>query len=211
MIGWLARALAERHGVQVVGFDTPGLQVPAVRGFVGAVDQVLIDYPVIALDIVAVAELGGESGMVRWNSEPRGAQGATRSVTLDQRTAQEPKRVTGTQEPGVEPAVYTATLCEFGRALDVIGGGVARRTAQRALIAEYLRREQGRYHSLAEVVRGYRHWRAELTGDTAALDGFDVGRALGAAFAAVVQRGVEAGVQARILHAVLVAAATQQA
>ncbi|WP_157229181.1 hypothetical protein [Nocardia brevicatena] len=204
--------LVDRHGVRVVGFDTPGLQVPAVREFVSAVDRVLTDYPVITLDIAAVAELTDESGMARWSSEPRGIQGATRSMTLDQRTAQEPKRATGITEPGAEPAqldIYTATLREFGRALDIAGGGLASRQAQRVLIAEYLRRESGRHRTLAEVVRGYRQWRAELTGDATALGGFDVSRAVGAAFAEVVLRGDEAGVQARTLHAVLVAAASE--
>lgn len=204
--------LVDRHGVRVVGFDTPGLQVPAVREFVSAVDRVLTDYPMITLDIAAVAELTDGSGMARWSSEPRAIQGATRSMTLDQRTAQEPKRATGVTEPGAEPAqldIYTATLREFGRALDVAGGGLASRQAQRVLIAEYLRRESGRYRTLAEIVRGYRRWRAEWVGDATAPGGFDVSRAVGAAFAEVVQRGEGAGIQARTLHAVLVAAASR--
>ncbi|MGW4772542.1 hypothetical protein ACWEO2_31465 [Nocardia sp. NPDC004278] len=208
VVGWLARRLAEHHGVRVAGFDTPGLQVSAVRAFVAAVDRVLTDYPVIALDIVAVAGLGAESGMVRWSSEPRDSRGAARSITLDQRTAQEPREVTGTTETDVDPGIYAATLREFGRALDGAGDGLARRQAQRVLLAEYLRREPGRHRTLAEVVRGYQHWRAELIGD--APGGFDVSRAFGAAFAEVVLRGSEAGVQAKTLHAVLVAAASRR-
>ncbi|MEV6339157.1 hypothetical protein AB0M12_31150 [Nocardia vinacea] len=204
MVGWLARTLADHHEVRVAGFDTPGLQVSAVREFVAAVDRVLTDYPVIALDLVAVAELGAESGMVRWSSEPHDSRGAARSITLDQRTAQEPMEATGTAETGAELGIYEATLREFGRALDGIGGGLARRQAQRVLLAEYLRREPGRHRTLAEVVHGYQHWRAELTGDAAAPGGFDMSRALGAAFAEVVLRGSDAGVQAKILHAVLV-------
>ncbi|WP_327099141.1 hypothetical protein OIE68_10280 [Nocardia vinacea] len=205
MVGWLARTLAEHHGVRVAGFDTPGLQVSAVREFVAAVDRVLTDYPVIALDVVAVAELGPESGPVRWSAEPDDSRSAARSITLDKPTAQEPREA----EPDAEPRIYAATLGEFGRALDGAGGGLARRQAQRVLLAEYLRREPGQSRTLAEVVRGYQHWRAELTGDATAPGGFDMRRAFGAAFAEVVLRGDDAGVQAKTLHAVLVAAATR--
>lgn len=207
VVGWLARRLAENHGVRVAGFETPGLRVSAVREFVTAVDRVLTDYPVIALDVVAVAELDDESGIVRWSSEPRGSRGA--AITLDQRTAQEPRKATETTETDAEPDICAATLREFGRALDGAGGGLARRQAQRVLLAEYLRLEPGRDRTLAEVVRGYQHWRAELTGDATAPGGFDMTRAFGAAFAEVVLRGDEAGVQAKTLHAVLVAAASR--
>ncbi|MFE9322296.1 hypothetical protein ACIHDR_43615 [Nocardia sp. NPDC052278] len=209
MVGWLARRLAEQHGVRVAGFDTPGLQVSVVREFVAAVDRVLTEYPVIVLDVVAVAELGAESGVVRWSSEPRDSRGAARSITLDQRTAQEPTKVAGTPETDTGLGIYAATLREFGRALDDASGGVARRRAQRVLLAEYLRREPGRHRTLAEVVRGYQHWRAALTGDATGPGGFDVSRAFGAAFSEVVLRGNEAGIQAKTLHAVLVDAASR--
>ncbi|MBF4999692.1 hypothetical protein IRT45_21340 [Nocardia sp. BSTN01] len=210
MIGWLARTVAERHGVEVTGFDTPGLQVPPVRDFLAAVDRVLTDYPMIQLDSVAVAELDGERGTVRWRREP-GDEGATSSMTLDLRTAQEPAAAP-TPEPGGEPVrsdIYPATLHEFGRALDDAGGGVARKQAQRVLIGEYLRREPRPDRTLAEVVSGYRDWRAGLAGKSAIPGEFDVGHALGIAFAEVVQHGAEAGIQARLLHAVLVAAASR--
>ncbi|MBF6338829.1 hypothetical protein IU450_23465 [Nocardia abscessus] len=215
MVGWLARTLAERHGVRVAGFDTPGLQVSVIREFVAAVDRVLTDYPVISLDVVAVMELDAGSAPVWWSPEPRDTRGtgAGRSITLDQGTAQKPRQATGTTESDAESAelgVYPATLREFGRALDSAGGGRARRQAQRVLIAEYLRLEAGPNRTLAEVVSGYRRWRAELAGDAADARGFDVSRALGAAFADVVLRGDEASLQARALHAVLVDATSRR-
>ncbi|WP_280256280.1 hypothetical protein [Nocardia abscessus] len=215
MVGWLARTLAEHHGVRVAGFDTPGLQVAVIREFVAAVDRVLTDYPVISLDVVAVMDLDAESAPVWWSVEPRDTRGTGggRSMTLDQRTAQESGRATGTAESDAESAelgIYLATLREFGRALDFAGGGLARRQAQRVLIAEYLRLEGRRNSTLAEVVSGYRRWRAELAGDATDVGGFDVSRALGAAFADVVLRGDEASLQARALHALLVDATSQR-
>ncbi|MEV5651092.1 hypothetical protein AB0L57_22810 [Nocardia sp. NPDC052254] len=212
MIDWLARRLAERHGVQVAGFDTPGLRLPAVRDFVAAVDRVLTDYPMVALDVVEVAEFDGAPGTVRWSCAPRGVQGPTRSMTLDRRAAQEPEATTPTAESDGEPAqpgIHPATLREFGRALDAAGGGVASKQAQRVLIAEYLRPQPHPARTLGEVVSGYRDWRAALTGTTSAPGEFDVSEALGIAFAEVVEHGADAGIQARLLHAVLVAAASR--
>ncbi|MEV5839351.1 hypothetical protein [Nocardia sp. NPDC052112] len=209
MVRWLARTLAEHHDVQIIGFDSPDLQVPAVRAFVAAVDRVLTDYPVITLDIVAIAELDTESRPVHWRSGPDDPQRPACSITLDQRTAQQPKQATATAETAAEPDIYVATLREFGRALDFAGGGLARRQAQRVLITQYLHRQQGRHHTLAETVSGYRLWRAVVTENPTIQDRFDVSRALGAAFAEVVHRGDEASIQAKTLHAVLVDAASR--
>lgn len=67
VLGWLARMLTEKHGVEVIGFDAPGLDVSVVREFVAAVDRVLSDYPVVTLDVVRVADLDDDAGSVRWN------------------------------------------------------------------------------------------------------------------------------------------------
>ncbi|WP_433599222.1 hypothetical protein ACQPXH_26685 [Nocardia sp. CA-135953] len=206
LLAWLARTLADRHGVAVVGFDLPGLQEPPVREFVAAVDRVLTDYPAIALDVVAVAELGDHAECVRWRHERRDSA-AVRSITLDRWVASEPSRGGGAPESETgsrDPAVYAATVRELGLALNSAGGGVAGRTAQRTLIAEYMRVAVGRYTTLAELLRGYRRWRAGLTGEAG---GFDELRALGAAFADVVLRGERASAPAKALHVALVDAA----
>ncbi|MGA6206385.1 hypothetical protein ACPESR_16745 [Nocardia testacea] len=221
----LARALAERHGVEVTGFDDPDLQLAPVQEFVTAVDRVLTDYPMIVLEIVAVAELEDRLGTVRWAGAPPDSEGGARSITLDRRTAQQtqaPARSSRPpahpQDPGVDteetgattqPDIYTATLRAFGRAFDAAGGGVAHRRAQRVLISEYLNTQPRPRPSLSEMVRGYREWRAELAGNATEPGGFDVHDALGVAFAEVVQHGEKAGIQARLLHAVLVATATR--
>ncbi|WP_280265979.1 hypothetical protein [Nocardia wallacei] len=216
LLGWLARTLAQRHGVTVVGFDLPGLREAAVREFAAAVDRVLTEYPMIALDVVRVADLG-EDATVRWATGPRGypAAGVEHSITLDlhaacatDRAAEAPVPQPNSEgEPAGELPIYMETLREFGRALDFAGGGVARHKAQKALIAQYLSLRAGRLDTLAAVVAGYRQWRAELIGATGDSGGFDASRAVGAAFATVVRRGDKAGVQARTLYALLVDAA----
>lgn len=221
----LARALAERHGVEVTGFDAPDLQLAPVQEFVTAMDRVLTDYPMIVLETVAIAELDDELGTVRWAGAPPDSEGGARSITLDLRAAQQPQpparspqtpahpqdASADTEESGetTQPDIYTATLRAFGRAFDAAGDGVAHRRAQRVLISEYLSTQPRPRPALSEVVRGYREWRAELSGNATEPSEFDVAEALGVAFAEVVQHGEKAGIQARLLHAVLVAAATR--
>ncbi|MFI1464807.1 hypothetical protein [Nocardia carnea] len=222
----LARALAERHGVEVTGFDDPDLQLAPVQEFVIAVDRVLTDYPMIALEIVAVAELEDEFATVRWAGAPPDSEGGARSITLDRHAAQQlPEPAPPSQSPALpedtaadteesgdtaQPGIYAATLRAFGRAFDAAGGGVAARQAQRVLISEYLNAQPRPRPALSELVRGYREWREDLSGNAAKPGGFDVEEALGIAFAEVVQHGEQAGMQARLLYAVLVAAAIRQ-
>ena len=181
-----------------------------VREFVAAVDRVLTDYPMIDLDVVEVAELPAGSDTVQWSARARGSGEAARTITLDYRTARQPGHALAAAESDAAPGIYPATLRAFGSALDHAGSGIARRQAQRMLLVEYLSREPARHRSLADVVRGYKSWRAELTGDGAGTGEFDLSRAFGAAFCDVVQRGDEATIQARTLHAVLVAASTRR-
>ncbi|WP_157107204.1 hypothetical protein [Nocardia grenadensis] len=209
----------------MTGFDDPDLQLAPVQEFVTAVDRVLTDYPMIVLEIVAVAELGDQLGTVRWDCAPPDSEGGARSISLDRRAAQQPQAPTRSSRPSAppqdatadteetseptQPDIYTATLRAFGRAFDAAGGGVAHRRAQRVLISEYLNTQPRPRPALSEVVRGYREWRAELSGNATEPVGFDVHEALGVAFAEGVQHGEEAGIQARLLYAVLVAAAAR--
>lgn len=222
----LARALAERHGVEVTGFDDPDLQLAPVQEFVIAVDRVLTDYPMIALEIVAVAELEDEFATVRWAGAPPDSEGGARSITLDRGAAQQPQEPTQPSQPPAppqdtaadtgesgdtaQPGIYAATLRAFGRAFDAAGGGVAARQAQRVLISEYLDAQPRPRPALSELVRGYREWRADLSGNAVEPGGFDVAEALGVAFAEVVRHGEQAGIQARLLYAVLIAAAIRR-
>lgn len=106
--------------------------------------------------------------------------------------------------------IYAETVRALGPALDSAGGGAAGAGARRALVADYMKAVEGRYTTLAELVRGFRRWRAELAGATDESGRFDVQRAMSAGFAEVVLRGGEASAPARTLHALLVDAAHQR-
>ncbi|MGW5517132.1 hypothetical protein [Nocardia africana] len=205
-LAWLARTLADRHGVTVVGFGLPGLQETPVRQFAAAIDRVLTDYPVIDLDVVAVGELGDDADSVLWRHESHGSA-AVRSITLDRRVAGDDSGTPESEGASDDPAVYAATVRELGLALNSTGGDVARRAAQHTLIGEYMRTAAGRYTTLAQLLRGYRQWRAELPGATGEAGEFDGRRAVGAAFADVVLHGRRASAPAKALHAALVDAA----
>lgn len=213
LFAWLAQMLAQRHGVEVVGFDLPDLQELPVREFVAAVDRVLTDYPMIVVDVVAVADVGTDTSPVCWRRETS-KPGAARSITLDQRTACASSGPATEADSAVETErsrLYADTVRAFGPALDHAGGGAARAGGQRALIAEYMRGVAGRYTTLAQLLGGYRQWRAELIGATTETGRFDMGRALGAGFAEVVLRGSQASAPARTLHTLLVDAAPHRA
>ncbi|ONM48493.1 hypothetical protein B0T44_16600 [Nocardia donostiensis] len=206
LFAWLARMLAQRHGVEVNGFDLPDLWEQPVRDFAAAVDRILTDYPMIGLDVVAVADLD-DAGTVRWRRETRKSE-VVRSITLDRQIACEVSDdATNYDTDEYVSRIYADTVGQLGLALDSAGGGVASRTARHTLIAEYMREVAGHYTTLAELVRGYRRWSADLTGSPT---GFDSERALSTAFAEVVARGAEASAPARTLHALLVDAAPQQ-
>ncbi|MFG1798225.1 hypothetical protein [Nocardia sp. NPDC049149] len=212
VLAWLVRALADRHSVAVVGFDLQGLQETPVRQFVAAVDRVLTDYPMIELDVVSVAELGDDT-TVQWQREWRDST-TVRSITLDRRVACSLHGDTETEPAGTgfdDMAIYRATLGELGLALNDAGGGVACKSAQRTLVTAYFREVAGRYTTLAELLGGYRRWRAELFSATDEHGGFDTRRALGGAFADVVLNGAQATAPAKALHGALVDAATLSA
>lgn len=212
LFAWLARMLAQRHGVEVVGFDLPDLQELPVREFAAAVDRVLTDYPMIVVDVVAVADLGTDAGPVCWKRESR-KPGTVRSITLDQRTAcasSGPATASDSAAESERSRLYADTVRAFGPALDDTGGGSAQARAQHVLIAEYMRGVAGRYTTLVELVRGYRQWRAELIGTTTETGRFDMRRALGAGFAEVVLQGSQACAPARTLHTLLVDAAPRR-
>ncbi|WP_157120610.1 hypothetical protein [Nocardia fusca] len=222
MPAWLGQMLARSHGVEVAGFDLPDLAEQPMREFAAAVDRVLTDYPMIVVDRVAVAELGDEAEPVQWRQERR-ISATIRSIILDRRAARTPGVPAGGGPDDTAPAamddpaagsggagIYAETVRALGPALDSAGGGAAGAGARRALVADYMTAVAGQYTTLAELVRGFRQWRAELAGATDDSGRFDVQRAVRAGFAEVVLRGGAASAPARTLHTLLVDAAHQR-
>ena len=207
--------LAERHHVEVLGFELPELDELAVGEFALAVDDVLTRHPITDLGTVAVADLHTdaeppeEPRIVLWSRDPDTTPQQS-SIVLDLRAAKGSSQSSGSTAEFDDRPIYAATAREFGRALDAASDGAARAAAQRVLIRAYLElvaRPAGT--DLAEVVGGYKQWRSQLPG--ALVTGvFDPGAALRHGFADVMLHGDSASVPAQVLHALLVAAARRE-
>ncbi|MEV0032773.1 hypothetical protein [Nocardia sp. NPDC050793] len=220
----LARMLADRHGLEVIGFETSGLDLVTVREFVSAVDDVLSTYPMLRLRCVGIGVLGPESTVISVQpsrtSRDDTSQPSAWSIILDADAAREPHRhAEGFREvlqgllsvvAGADQRpIYSSAVLSLGRALDVGACGAARQRAERALIAEYLFVHGGGYRrlGLGRVVSDYRRWRGPLCGS--AYGSLDPGRALATAFTDVVLNRACAAEPAKALHRLLVETARQ--
>lgn len=206
----LTRAMAERHGLRLAGFETSGIGMQAVGEIAAALDDLLGKYPFATLSGLEVTELG--SGRV---SEVRDAEpGRGAWLLLDRTLVANPARLAVAAERAVrsgrsipetaERPMYSALVTDFGRILGALAGPRPHRTAQRALITEYHRISgpwSGR-DTLAHVVRGYRRWRDALGSMTGGR--FDPEAALTAAFTEVEMRGAAACGPAKVLHLLVV-------
>ncbi|WP_146165361.1 MULTISPECIES: WXG100 family type VII secretion target [Nocardia] len=208
----LARELAERHGVQAFGFETPGVSDDVLRELTVAVHDVLPIYPAIDLRAIGLDELPeGELTRLEWDAD--GPAPYTVRIVLAARAAVDPggleRTVAAAERLGMlapgsgQRPVYSSIVRELGGALDVAGGFAARSVAHRALVATYLSRpDTADRGSLGRVVAGFRRWRAQLSGRSFQGDRFDPAAALSEAFTDVVLNG-EAVPPARVLHGVL--------
>ncbi|WP_280454724.1 WXG100 family type VII secretion target [Nocardia brasiliensis] len=215
----LLQVLVDRHDLATAGFDAPGIDDSLVQEFAAAVDIVLTNYPVLTLSHVVLDRLARDEVVRARRQRTNAARPPfTWSIVLNVDMAQGPGHVTGfagralysgSTVPGAtERPVYTATLHELGTALDISGNRLARRAAQRGLIAEYLRGNHDyRHTSLGTVVRGYKRWRDQLCGQSFTNGCFDPPKALAWAFTDVVLNGARATEPAAVLHRLLVDAA----
>ncbi|MEU7629011.1 hypothetical protein AB0C34_03355 [Nocardia sp. NPDC049220] len=214
----LARSLAARHDIDVVGFNDPHLDHLTVAEFATALDDVLTRYRVPGLRVVEISPLAGTVVATRRDDviEIDGRMVSHWSVVLDAGVAKDRRRLAEvlaairSPEPVVacstERPVYAATVRQLGRVLDLGAGGVARRRAQRALIAEYLELVGTGHYSddLGRVLRGFKHWRSALSGRSFEHGRLEPGEALAEAFTDVVLNGRYATAPARTLHRHLV-------
>lgn len=208
-----ARALAERHGLRLSGFETSGIGLPAVVQIAAAIDDIAGRYPLTRLGALEIAELPpGEVSAVRWDEPRAGSVAVPARIVLRRADFAAPEAIAeglraatraGRIAPGSDlRPVYATLVHDLGRLLVEAAGESTRRLAEQALITEY-HRISGPWHggdTLASVVRGYRRWRAELSGACFVEGRLDPRAALADGFAEVELRGEDACGPAKVLH-----------
>ncbi|MFI6955834.1 hypothetical protein ACIBJI_20440 [Nocardia sp. NPDC050408] len=201
----LARELAERHGVQAFGFDTPGVPEVVLTEIVAAVDAVLPQYPEVNLQAIGIDEMpDSEPTRLEWDSALH-----TSRIVLAARAATDPMQTGGTAAENASPGyvhrpVYASVVRELGAALDAAGGFRARTAAQRALLKAYLPQAREDRGSLNRTVSGFRTWRAQLSARSFRSGQLDPATALTEAFTDVVLNAEQATPPAQVLHRLLV-------
>lgn len=191
----IVRELAARHRLELSGIEDSGIDDSTAVELASAVDSLLAKYPVplCGIEIRALPPVISE------------ARKPPPWIVLDQATINRHRLgATAVSERAAAVAdrpIRTAVVLEFARILDQAGAGRARRTAQRTLIAEYLRISGARSTDhLSTVVTGYRRWRGQLG---ASGTGFDPMSVLTASFAAA-ELDIAPPRTAKILHRLLV-------
>ncbi|MGY4098712.1 hypothetical protein ACW2Q0_03980 [Nocardia sp. R16R-3T] len=213
------RELADRHGLQLVGFDTSGIGREMAAQLIAAVDDILGKYPIIELGGIEITELGDSRiSRVARDSANGGPEAATTGqwILLDRTLVTNPARlrekvyaavksgdsVTGSEER----PMYSTIVGDLGRIMEGHVDQRTRKLAQRCLITEY-ERINGPWDSddtLARIIGGYRRWRDQLGGSSVIEGRFQPRAALVAAFAEVELRGDDACGPARVLYRLLV-------
>ncbi|MEU2032206.1 hypothetical protein [Nocardia amamiensis] len=204
----IARDMAARHNIEIVGFDAAGIAAATVQDIADAVDTVLPRMPAV-LRGIEIRDVTGPLSAVENRSTAEKSGEVAPWIVLARTAVIEPRmlaggfRATTGSRPPRRP-MYAATLRELGAVVDLTGGFRAHREAQRALITEYVRIHGPRGETLSRVVAGYKRWRAQL-GDNCFEQGLFVpGRALAEGFAAVESSEDEANGPQKVLGRLLV-------
>ncbi|MCC3315241.1 hypothetical protein [Nocardia africana] len=212
----LAEALMERHGLRVLGFETPGIGLDVLREIAAALDDVLTAYPYLALPKFAIAECGEAVTRLERSRHAGGSgpllAGLTLNVAFAKDAAALAEKVTseirrGKISRGSENRpVYSTIVRQLGHALDISGGLAAHAVSQRTMISEYLSEcgESRLETPLGAIVRGYLTWRDGLSRYGFPNGRFEPGMALADAFVEVQMNPADAGAPARVLHRLLV-------
>ncbi|WP_328404711.1 hypothetical protein [Nocardia sp. NBC_00403] len=193
----VARALAARHGLRIVGFETAGISERTVHEIAAAVDDILGKYPFLDLGGIEITELGGHAvSDVKWDL-------AAGWIILDRTAVANP---TPSVPGSDEPPMYSTIVNDLGRILEATAGPRTRQRAQASLITEYWRISGpwNRTDTLAHIVAGYRKWRAQLSGHSFSGSRFEPRAALVEAFTEVELRGDKACGPAKVLHQLVV-------
>ncbi|MFI7667919.1 hypothetical protein [Nocardia sp. NPDC049526] len=221
----LARKLAERHDLELVGFDDPSVDGYTIREIAAALDDVLSQYPYVDLRQIAIADSADAATRLEWDwvAGATGPEPFTRRIVLDTVVARNPAVFaeyirtathSGKLARGSDRRpVYSTMVRELGHALDVAGSFRARQAAQDALIAEFTRTRgtAPRENAATESSSEYEQWRAQLSGYGFHNGRFDPGMAVADAFTEVQINGSEAAPPAKVLHRLLVETARKTA
>ncbi len=221
----LARKLADRHDLQLVGFDDPTVDGYTIREVAAALDDVLTQFPYVDLREIAIAESAESATRLEWDwvAGATGPEPFTRRIVLDTVVARNPavfaEYIRSATHSGKiargsdRRPVYSTMVRELGHALDVAGNFRARQAAQDALIAEFTRTRgtAPRAHADTASSSEYEQWRAQLSGYGFHNGRFDPGMAVADAFTEVQINGSEAAAPAKVLHRLLVETARKPA
>ncbi|WP_280366977.1 WXG100 family type VII secretion target [Nocardia wallacei] len=201
----IVRDMAVRHDLDLEGFESAGLAVQTAEDIADAVDTVLTRYPAVLRGIEIVDRTEPLSAV----EQRRTAATVGAWIVLSRAAAVDPALLTDRDRAATGPLrtprrpMYAAILRELGSAIDLGGGLRARGEAQRALITEYLRLHGAQGETLAQVVGGYKRWRAQLDEQCFDRGVFAPGRALAECFAAVEASAAEVSAPAKVLHRTL--------
>ncbi|MER7454367.1 hypothetical protein ABTW96_29225 [Nocardia beijingensis] len=204
----IAREMAARHNIEIVGFDAAGIAAATVQDIADAVDTILPRMPIVLRGIEIRDVTDSLSAVENRSTAERSGEVApwivlAHTAVIDPRMLAGRSRATTRSSPPRRP-MYAAILRELGAAIDLTGGFRAQKEAQRALITEYVRINDPRGQTLSRVVAGYKRWRAQL-GDSCFEQGLFVpGRALAEGFAAVESSEDEANGPQKVLGRLLV-------
>ncbi|WP_433631327.1 hypothetical protein [Nocardia sp. CA-120079] len=221
----LARTLADRHDLELVGFDDPSVDGYTIREVAAALDDVLTQYPYVDLRQIAIADSADAATRLEWDwvAGAAGPEPFTRRIVLDTVVARNPgvfaeyvrtATHSGKLARGSDRRpVYSTMVRELGHALDVAGSFRARQAAQDALIAEFTRTRgtAPREKTVTESNSEYEQWRAQLSGYAFHNGRFDPGMAVADAFTEVQINGSEAAPPAKVLHRLLIETARKPA
>ncbi|GAA5081952.1 hypothetical protein GCM10023319_24140 [Nocardia iowensis] len=192
-IAELAAALRENHGLEVVGFDTPGLELGRVREYAQAIHDALTAHPEIELRGASILETDrAVQAVIGLEHVELGGALYTEMIVLNAAVAAEAGQPAG--------PLYHAVLREFGDAMVYAGRWRAEVYAMPALHEHYTA------HVGPMTDAAFTRWLTTefRPGSFDDAGAFHVRRALRESFAAVMGKRADVTAGEQVLHDVLV-------